>query len=307
VTTEERDKKERKKGVARLRVTCFSQHDLRAVWSFNSSTTVPQQLRTAVIGLFKTVASRGSRVPTLTGYGHGVTVERIRFQLDREALSIDYAIVPDEDHDRGSDSTFGLDKLQAHKEQKRLTRAIECALPSPEGWDIRITTRASSEAVEKLPYKTIATRQTVYPHTITFRVEHAAVHEPDSVLRVKVVLELSRPSKGLRLNGLPQTITNVEERDLTRSAIAPAIMQEAASMIGQSIYSVSTAETTDSTASTHSRTPSRPATLIRTNTERTAAGEKSILSRVRRSYIYFSSLLQEPEAKWKRSTFRRFL
>jgi hypothetical protein len=36
-------------------------------------------------------------------------------------------------------------------------------------------------------------------------------------------------------------------------------------------------------------------------TQRTPAAEKSILSRVRRNYIYFSSLLQEPEAKWKRS------
>jgi hypothetical protein len=36
--------------------------------------------------------------------------------------------------------------------------------------------------------------------------------------------------------------------------------------------------------------------------ERPVAAEKTILSRVKRSYIYFSSLLQEPEAKWKRTT-----
>jgi hypothetical protein len=35
--------------------------------------------------------------------------------------------------------------------------------------------------------------------------------------------------------------------------------------------------------------------------DRSAAMEKSIVSRVRRNYIYFSSLLQEPEAKWKQS------
>ena len=35
--------------------------------------------------------------------------------------------------------------------------------------------------------------------------------------------------------------------------------------------------------------------------ERTPAAEKSVLSRVKRNYIYFSSLLQEPEAKWRQS------
>jgi len=36
-------------------------------------------------------------------------------------------------------------------------------------------------------------------------------------------------------------------------------------------------------------------------TEQSPAAEKSILARAKWSYIYFSSLLQEPEAKWKRS------
>jgi hypothetical protein len=41
-------------------------------------------------------------------------------------------------------------------------------------------------------------------------------------------------------------------------------------------------------------------------TERSLEAEKTILSRVKRSYIYFSSLLQEPEAKWKRSEWHSF-
>jgi hypothetical protein len=47
--------------------------------------------------------------------------------------------------------------------------------------------------------------------------------------------------------------------------------------------------------------PTERPELLRTTSERTAAGQKSILSRVKRNYIYFSSLLQEPEAKWKAS------
>jgi hypothetical protein len=40
-------------------------------------------------------------------------------------------------------------------------------------------------------------------------------------------------------------------------------------------------------------------TLTRTDTERSAAQTKSIQARIKRNYIYFSSLLQEPEAKWR--------
>ncbi|KAG9019031.1 hypothetical protein FRB90_007203, partial [Tulasnella sp. 427] len=42
--------------------------------------------------------------------------------------------------------------------------------------------------------------------------------------------------------------------------------------------------------------------LVRSGENRTPAAEKSILSLVRRNYIYFTSLLQEPEAKWRHLT-----
>ena len=61
-----------------------------------------QQLSTMGLGLFKTVMKRGSRVPKLTGHGNGVSIERIRFQNDREALTVDYAII------MGKNSNFKL-------------------------------------------------------------------------------------------------------------------------------------------------------------------------------------------------------
>jgi hypothetical protein len=114
-----------------------------------------------VLGLFKTMERRGNRVPMLTGYGNGVSIERIRFQNDRQALTIDYAIHP-EDEDAVPQSSpeneQGLDELHAVREHRRLMRSIECALPSSEGWDIQISTKASSEKVETLPWTALATR-----------------------------------------------------------------------------------------------------------------------------------------------------
>jgi hypothetical protein len=258
------------------------------------------------LGLLKTVLKRGGHVPKLTGYGNGVSIERIRFQVDREALTIDYAIIPEDDelpplNERGQ----GMDEVHALREQRRLTRSIECVLPSSEGWDVQVTTKASSEEVEQLPWTVHATRSSSQPSLgqsssfppdqIVLRLSHAALIDDHSVLKVRVVIEISGPSSGLRLNGLPQSIQDVEDRDPSSYFISEQILQDVSSAVDLSFHTTSSMGTVNSTASGSTQT------LVRLNAERTAAADKSVLSRVRRNYIYFSSLLQEPEAKWRRS------
>ncbi|KAJ7623607.1 hypothetical protein FB45DRAFT_926218 [Roridomyces roridus] len=298
--------KKRSSSGGRIRITCFWQHDLRTPWSFGSSSSALQQLSTMGLGLLKTVMKRGSRIPKLTGYGNGVSIERVRFQLDREALTVDYAIIPeDEEHPA---SGQGIDELHAIREQRRLTRSIECVLPSGEGWDVQVSTKASSEEVERLPWSVRAIRSSSFPSTAEFseglpldqivvRLSHAPLIDEHSVLKVRVVVEISGSSAGLRLNGLPQTIQDVEERDPSSYFISKQILQDVSSTADLSFNTTSSIHTTSSLGSTTSEP-----TIPRPPTERSAAAEKSILSRVRRNYIYFSSLLQEPEAKWRRTT-----
>ncbi|KAJ7626295.1 hypothetical protein DFH06DRAFT_1058338 [Mycena polygramma] len=301
--------KKRSSPGGRLRITCFWQHDLRTAWNLGSSTGALQQLSTMGLGLFKTVMKRGSRIPKLTGYGNGVSIERIRFQNDREALTIDYAIIPEEDEHAPTEQ--GLDELHALREQRRLKRSIECVLPSGEGWDVQVSTKASSEEVERLPWSMHAIRSSSFPSTselstselslpldqIVVRLTHAPLLDEHSVLKVRVVVEISGPSVGLRLNGLPQTIQDVEERDPSSYFISQQILQDVSSTADLSFNTASSMRTTSSIGSTSSAP-----TIPRPPTDRTAVAEKSILSRVRRNYIYFSSLLQEPEAKWRRTT-----
>jgi hypothetical protein len=195
-------------------------------------------------------------------------------------------------------------------------RSIECALPSSEGWDVQITTKASSEKVETLPWIAQAIRGGSSSESNPpppgkgeepniFRVIHAPLPDDHSILKVKVVLEISGPSRGLRLNGIPQPIQTIQERDPSSYVLSQRILPEASSSGDLSFHtasSISTAESiADSAMSTAStRTPSRLQSE-RMPSDRSAAVEKSIISRVRRNYIYFSSLLQEPEAKWKQS------
>jgi hypothetical protein len=263
-----------------------------------------------ILGFLKTVKKRGSRVPMLSGYGNGVTIERIRFQIDREALTVDYAIVPEDDvhPPTQTDRPQGLEELHAARELRRLTRSIECVVPSSEGWDVQLTTKASSREVEQLPWIAHALRSSSFPSSSTsaeldqviVRITHASLLDDHSILKVRIVIELSSPSGGLRLNGMPHVIHDVEERDPSSYTTPQQILQDVSSTTDLSFRSLSSINTAGSGASVSSKSPIRP-DFLRTPSERTAAAEKSVLSRVRRNYIYFSSLLQEPEAKWKRS------
>jgi hypothetical protein len=289
------------------------------MWNFGSSSSLAQQLCTMVLGLLKAVKERGSRIPTMVGYGNGVSIDRIGFQVDREALTIDYAIVSEEGEDNDADdeptTTHESDDLVPKQEHQHLTRSIECALPSSEGWDVRLTTKAFSSHVEKLPWTATATKQSSLassssssaPQESTqtiLRLTHASLLDFQSVLKVKVVIELSGTPGVLRLNGLPQTIQDFEEQRRPSSFnVSESILKDAGSIADLSSHATPSIRTTDSGNSSSSVKISTAPTMLRTSSERSAAAEKSVLSRVRRNYIYFSSLLQEPEAKWKRSKF----
>jgi hypothetical protein len=287
-----------------------------------------------MLGLYTTVKERGYRIPILKGYGNGVMIERMRFQVDRVALTLSYSVVSDEG-DHHFHATEGIDELHAIREARRLTRAVECTLPSSDAWDVQVSVKASSEEVERLPWSVKAIRNSPSsptpdsaapkPHdTITFQIKHSPLVDEHSVMKVQIAIEKSGSSPGaLRLNGLPHKVEAVEERD--PSSYNPGMMipnhiaQDATSAAQISLQSASTSSVAErSTVSVPSSlgggssnispldlvpgpVPPGPPTPGGPFGERPESAKKSILSRVKRNYIYFSSLLQEPEAKWKPS------
>lgn len=162
-----------------------------------------------------------------------------------------------------------------------------------------MTTRASSDEVERLPWSAnvLRTNSSTSPSRdqIILRVTHTALPDAYSVLKVKITVEVSAASRGVRLNGIPKAIVEAEERDPFSHFMSPTMLQDIASTADLS------ATTSVGTASSVNSASSSVTQLNRSTPERSAASAKSILSRVRRNYIYFSSLLQEPEAKWRRS------
>ena len=318
---------------SRVRITYFWQHDFRAVWPFSSNATTAQQLSAMVLGLYTTVKERGYRIPVLRGYGNGVMVERMRFEVDRVALTLNYSVVSDEG-DPHFHATEGIDELQTIREARRLTRAVECILPSFDGWDVQVSVRASSKEVEALPWLPKAIRSSPpsptpesgapKPHdAIVFQIKHSPLLDEHSIMKVQITIEKSGSSPGaLRLNGIPHKVETVEERD--PSSYSPGIMipnhitQDATSAAQISFQTISTSSVAESStgsipSSVGGSSKTSPLDLVPGPIppgpppsggpfgERSESTKKSILSRVKRNYIYFSSLLQEPEAKWKPS------
>ncbi|KAI0630642.1 hypothetical protein C8Q77DRAFT_1075272 [Trametes polyzona] len=293
----------------KLRITCFWQHNFRLLWNLGSGSNLGQQLGAMTVGLYKTVQQRGARVPLLTGYGNGVSIERVRFAIDREALTVDYSIVPDDD-EHPQPSEHSLEELHTIREIRRLTRSVEFALPAAQGWDVQLTTKGSAE-VSQLPWTAQATRPAASSTSLdgsvadqpkfVFTVKHAPLPNDHSVLKVRIVIELSGPSSGLRLNGIPQAIEELEARDPSSFFISQSMFQDASSTAEKSFQTQSSVATSATSTSRASTVAGERPQISRTLTERSAAAEKTILSRVKRNYIYFSSLLQEPEAKWKQT------
>lgn len=253
-----------------------------------------------VQGLLRVVRKRGHRLPLLCAFGMGVTLERISFDVGREALNVEYSIVHEDEDETSAHAVKALDDVNEAKARKRLERCIEYILPDTIGWDVQVSTRASSDAVATLPWKVTASRtltSTDSGHT-TFRIRHSSLPDTQSILKVKMIIEISGSSSGLRLNGLPHPVVDMEPRDPTSFTLSRQMLHDTSSVSGLSFHSLSTGESSD--ISTSFTTPRRGLSR-RDGIIRTSAAEKIISTRVKRNYIYFSSLLQEPEAKWKRS------
>ncbi|KAG8901797.1 hypothetical protein FRB99_005097 [Tulasnella sp. 403] len=295
----------------RVRVTCFWQHDLKAIWGMAN---LSQNLPSMVVGLIRAVRKRGSRIPTLSGWGHGIGIDNLSFNVGRDALRLDYSVFPE---DAAGDQGFALVPGSEHvdlktiKERKRLERGLEVVLPLSQGWDIQISTRAPSEESSKLPWTVHATRIATLPDPpqqndgsptpqtpstptqfAVLRISHSRPKEC-YILKVNVVIELSGGSNGLRVNGLPHAIMDTESRDPVSWSTSKEVLEDATSISGISLQTVST------TGSQSSNTTQLGSPTIRSSVDRSPAAEKQILSLVRRNYIYFTSLLQEPEAKWR--------
>ena len=86
-------------------------------------------------------------MPILAGHGYGISIERMCFQLDQQALTVEYAVHPDDD----ALTVSSAHNLSEVRERCRQPQSVKCHLPACGGWDVKIFTKASSDRIQKLP------------------------------------------------------------------------------------------------------------------------------------------------------------
>ncbi|KAJ8294920.1 hypothetical protein OF846_001989 [Rhodotorula toruloides] len=222
----------------------------------------------------------------------------------------------------------GLDELVRRRERVRLERSVELSLPplgtldstdpggSADGWDVRVAVKSlggpstastplegptSSEPSEP-PYTLSLSALTASSSSasprLTLRLSHPPLRSPSHLLRVTLTVQRLAAGRCVRVNGEKKEIERVEGRDLSRTrgkwefGAEGRASDEAASSITSDAGSV-----IDHDADNAAPAPGESSVSIRTASA--ASPSTQIASLLRRSYIYFLSLLQEPPAKWR--------
>ncbi|CEL56375.1 hypothetical protein RSOLAG1IB_07761 [Rhizoctonia solani AG-1 IB] len=284
---------------SKTRITLFWQHDLRNAFTLSSSspsTTLPILLP----AIYSVACERATRAPLLQRWGPRSVIDAVSYDTGRAALRIDYTILPDEEHGEGNSGAG--------------QREVELRISPVHAWEAQISTRAASEAVSNLPWTVNASRSGPGGEIINQDADRTVmriVHPPvpansASSLKVKLVIELGGGSKGtLRINGAPHAVSSARlaPRPVLEAGFALGVGADALSNISSSPGQVNGSGSVTSTPapSTQSRAASITSTVpsgLATST-RTAAAQKSIQTLIRRSYTYFTALLQEPDIKWR--------
>lgn len=241
----------------------------------------------------------------------------------------------DEDDDEAVGGNLqGLDELVRRRERIRLERSVELSLPplgtlvdpvdtgagTADGWDVRVVAKSlggpASTASTPLdgptlsdpsdpPYTLSLTAPTAPSSSrsprLTLRLSHPPLRSPSHLLRVILTVQRLAAGRGVRVNGEKKEIECVEARNPTgmggrgkgwELAADGSTTDEGASSIASEAES-----TVDHEEEGTPPAPGESSVSIRTTSA--ASPSTQIASLLRRSYIYFLSLLQEPPAKWR--------
>jgi len=274
----------------KCRITCFWSWNPKGAWAVGGG--VPQHLPSLMVGLVNQVRDGSEKVPVLLDYGPEVSFGNVSYDPVRVTLGVGYAIVA------GGHSGDG------HVPR----RQVEFGISSTESWDIQIHVKTQHGEESPSTSWTSFVGQSppvsygaLPPKRLIVRFCHAPLTDYEELVRVKVSIErTSSSASGVRINGIPVTIepmsTHVDKRPL---------LEETASTSGISLRTMSTMEPMSINKMSSER---------RRSVDRSQAAGKGIAALIKRNYICasyylllncradnidFTSLLQEPEPKWR--------
>jgi hypothetical protein len=249
------------------------------LWQWDPKAAVFSQVRQHIapllIDFVEYVRTHSDKIPFVSGYGKGVELNSSAFDPAQDTLVCQYSIV----HlDESSDALAGRD-LDAVKERKRLEGAVEFTLAPSHGWDFQVAPRGQGNGVNT-SWSSIA-ETLPSSNRIVLRLSHASVESSDNIVKVTVTVRRLVGGKTVRVNR--NQIKVIPALDFRNPSIITFKDD-----VSEDTTSLRTIETGSTSASSSSA-----------NNEAAAVDSVGISPTIRRSYIYFTSLLQEPEAKWR--------
>ncbi|CDS01758.1 uncharacterized protein SPSC_00166 [Sporisorium scitamineum] len=288
----------------RIKVTVFWSWDLRGAWMGMPTGGLGMHLPELIKGLLNHVRDSNDKIPLLTNYGSCVELLSNNFDPTRDTLATEYAIIVEDAVARQAEDRAekDLDTLYLLRSRRKLEAAVEFCLPASEGWDVRVEVKGQSASVSSpdapesaadtaSSWRATAERSPESQYTL-LAIRHEQLRDAEELVRIKVKIQRVVASSDLRLNDESLPVTQVEPR--TPASLAQPLLEDTASISGISVATASTG----SAASVSAAHAGNAANASRTGTPNLGFAHQ-INSQIRRNYIYFTSLLQEPEAKWK--------
>ncbi|KAN0063733.1 hypothetical protein ACQY0O_003783 [Thecaphora frezii] len=277
--------------LSRIKITVFWSWDLKGAWMGMPTGGLGVHLPDLIKGLVKQVKDKGSHLPAMLNFGICVEVLSNSFDPSRDTRHTEYAIVIEDEAARQAEdrSEKDLDTLSLIRGRRRLEAGIEFSLPASQGWDVQISVRTQTKSSQSSTWHATAERP-AGSQRILLTIRHVKLEDPDEIVKATVRLQRVAASTGLRLNDAPFEIVDIEPR--TATALSGHMIEDAASVSNISVGTASTG------GSTSAQTLGMMANASRQGTPNPGS-PGAINALIRRNYIYFTSLLQEPEAKWK--------
>lgn len=219
---------------------------------------MPQHLPSVVVGLIDYVREGSEKVPVLRSYGPDVSIGSVGYDTSRVTLTVGYAIV--------SGGTGGEEDLR---------RQVEFGISSTQSWDVQIHVKTQhgeeststiwtsfvGQAPANIPGQAV-------PKRLVLRFAHATLAPGEEMVRVKVSIEQTSASSGVRINGIPVTVEPMQRAESQRPLLDGTV---------GSAMSLKTLSTMESYQPDEKR-------------ERPLSAEKSIAGLIRRNYICESSV-----------------
>ncbi|CBQ70166.1 conserved hypothetical protein [Sporisorium reilianum SRZ2] len=292
---------------SRIKLTVFWSWDLRGAWMGMPTGGLGMHLPELIKGLLNHIRDSSDKIPLLRNYGSSVELLSNNFDPTRDTLATEYAIIVEDAVAREAEdrSEKDLDTLHLLRSRRKLEAAVEFCLPAAEGWDVRVelkgqTASLSSSGVDTADsapdtassWRATAEKSPDSQYTV-LAIRHEQLRDADELVRIKVKIQRVVASSDLRLNDESLPVTPVEPR--TPASLAQPLLEDTASISG---ISVATASTGSAASVSAAHNAGSAANASRTGTPNLGFAHQ-INSQIRRNYIYFTSLLQEPEAKWK--------